>query len=53
MEFGSSELTWPHLVILDAVGGDRHIGQVMKPSSWAEVSPSVATDRAEVRGMMT
>jgi hypothetical protein len=53
MEIKRGGLTWPHFVILDAVGDDKHMGHVMKPSSWVEDSPSVAADRAEVRGMMT
>lgn len=46
-----ARLTCPHFVILGAVGGDRHIGHVVKPSSSS--LPAEAEASADDRNIIT
>lgn len=48
------QLTCPHFVIRGAVGGERHIGHVVWPSTSTDSSPGAVTDaNADERGMIT
>lgn len=46
-------LTCPHFVIRGAVGGERHMGHVVYPSSWVHSLPLAAEVNADERGMIT